>query len=96
LSATADDLAGNVGSGETTFTVTVTFASLANLVARFSINPQVTKGLNDKLAAAAGAKTAKARAYQLEAFEKQVTAQIGKALTAEQAEILIELAEALK
>ena len=96
LSATADDLAGNVGSGQTTFTVSVTFASLANLVARFSTDPTVTKGLNDKLAAAANAKSAKTRANQLEAFEKQVNAQTGKALTAEQAEILIELAEALK
>ena len=96
LSASATDFAGNVGSGSTTFTVGVTFASLENLVAAFSTSPTVTAGLNDKLAAAAKAKTAKTRANQLDAFENQVHAQTGKALTADQAKILIELAEALK
>jgi hypothetical protein len=83
LSASAEDVAGNVGSGSTTFTVAVTFASLQTLVARFSTNPDVTRGLNDKLAAAAAAKNANARANQLQAFANQVRAQTGKALTAE-------------
>jgi hypothetical protein len=39
----------------------VTYTSLANLVARFSNDPDVTSGLNDKLAAAARAKTTVAR-----------------------------------
>ena len=96
LSATAEDVAGNVGSGSTTFTVRVTYASLANLVARFSSDPSVTSGLNDKLAAAAKAKTAVARNRQLDAFEAQVRAQTGKALTEEEASLLISFAEALK
>ena len=96
LSATAEDVAGNVGSGSTTFTVSVTYASLQNLVARFSTDPAVTAGLNAKLAAASKAKTAAARNAQLSAFENQVRAQTGKALTAEQASLLISFAEALK
>ena len=95
LSATAEDVAGNVGSGSTTFTVGVTYASLQALVAQFSTDPDVTSGLNDKLTAASKAKTAQARAGQLQAFANQVRAQTGKALTAEQAAILLALAQAL-
>jgi hypothetical protein len=96
LSATAEDVAGNVGSGTATFTIVVTYGSLQALVARFSTSPDVTAGLNDKLAAAAKAKTAAVRANQLNAFENQLSAQTGKALTAAQAAILRSLAEALK
>jgi hypothetical protein len=92
-SATGTDVAGNVGSGSTTFTVNVTFASLANLVAAFSTSADVTSGLIDKLEAAAKSKKPD---NQLNAFENQVSAQTGKALTADQAEILIGLAEALR
>ena len=96
LSATAEDFAGNVGSGTATFTIVVTYSSLQALVARFSTNPDVTAGLNDKLTAAAKAKTAAVRANQLNAFENQLRAQTGKALTAGQAAVLLALAEALK
>ena len=96
FSATAEDVAGNDGSGSTSFDVIVTFDSLANLVDRFSTSDDVTAGLTDKLAAAATAKNAKTRANQLNAFENQVGAQTGKALTADQAALLISLAEALK
>jgi hypothetical protein len=96
LSATATDVAGNVGSGSTSFTIVVTFPSLANLVARFSSNDDVASGLNDKLAAAASATNAKARGNQLNAFGNQVRAQTGKALTADEAKVLIELADALR
>ena len=96
LSATAEDVAGNVGSGSATFTVSVTYASLENVVARFSSNPDVTRGLNDKLVAASKAKTATTRNSQLNAFENQVSAQTGKALTEEEARLLISFAEALK
>jgi hypothetical protein len=95
VSASAQDIAGNVGSGSTTFTVSVTFASLRTLVARFSTDPNVTKGLNDKLTAAEAAKNANARQGQLAAFASQVRAQTGQALTAEQAQILLDLAKAL-
>jgi GH35 family endo-1,4-beta-xylanase len=95
-SATALDVAGNVGSGSTTFTVTVTFASLENLVRRFSTDPDVTAGLNDKLAAAAVSPNKTARDNQLKAFSNQVRAQTGAALTAAQAQVLITLGEALR
>jgi hypothetical protein len=94
-SASATDVAGNTGHGSTSFSVTVTFTSLAALVTRFSTDPAVTKGLNDKLAAAA-ASTKKARDNQLEAFISQVRAQIGKAFTTAQAQVLIQLAKALE
>jgi hypothetical protein len=96
ISATAQDNAGNPGSGSTTFTVVVTFASLKSLVATFSTDPSVTLGLSDKLDAAAQAKNAKTRGNQLDAFENQVRAQTGKALTAEQAALLIGFADALR
>jgi hypothetical protein len=96
LSASAEDVAGNTAFGSTTFTVSATFASLKNLVAQFSTNPDVTSGLNDKLTAAANAKTARVRGNVLDAFENQVRAQTGKALTPEQARILDALADALR
>ena len=96
VNATATDVAGNTSSGSTTFTIVVTFPSLENLVARFSSNPGVTSGLNDKLTAAEAAKNAKTRGNLLDAFENQVKAQTGKALTAEEASVLIRLADAMR
>jgi GH35 family endo-1,4-beta-xylanase len=95
-SATAEDVAGNVGSGSTAFGVTVTFTSLANLVQRFSTDPDVTAGLTDKLAAAAASTNKTARDKQLQAFINQVRAQTGSALTPAQAQVLITLGEALR
>jgi alpha-L-rhamnosidase len=95
-SASATDIAGNVGSASTTFTVKVTFTSLENLVTTFSSDPSVTSGLNDKLIAASTAKNANTRDNQLNAFINQVNAQTGKALTAAQVQVLITLANALK
>ena len=94
--ASAVDVAGNVGSGATTFDVTVTFTSLENLVQRFSTDPDVTAGLNDKLDAAAGSTNKAARDKQLQAFVYEVNAQTGKALTTAQAQILISLGQALR
>lgn len=95
-SATAQDEAGNVGSGSTTFTVEVTYPSLETLVSRFSTDADVASGLNDKLSAASQARTTGARDNQLDAFENQLSAQTGKALTAEQAAILVTLERALR
>jgi len=94
--ASATDVAGNSGVGSTTFTVTVTFMSLENLVRMFSTDPDVTAGLNDKLAAAAASPNKNARDNQLNAFVNQVNAQTGKALTAAQAQTLSQLALALR
>jgi len=95
-SATAEDVAGNVASGSTAFDVTVTFTSVANLVQRFSTDPDVTAGLTDKLAAAAGSANKTPRDNQLRAFINQVRAQTGAALTPAQAQVLITLGEALR
>jgi hypothetical protein len=65
------------------------------IVALFSTNPDVTSGLNDKLEAAASAPNQTARDNQLSAFEHQVRAQSGKALTPDQAQFLIQFAQAL-
>ena len=98
LTATATDNAGNQGSATTTFNVQVSSGSLANLVTQFSTNTGVATGLCDKLtaasqAAARGQDTVKSNI--LRAFDQQVSAQTGKALTPEQASILTNLVAAL-
>jgi hypothetical protein len=86
-----------VGAGTFEFTsAPVTFASLQALVTYFSSDPDVASGLNDKLAAAAEARSAKVRHKHLDAFVHQVNAQAGKALAPEEAQVLILLATALR
>jgi hypothetical protein len=67
-----------------------------SVVASYSTDHDVTAGLCDKLAAAAAALNATSRGQQIEAFDNQVRAQTGKALTQEQAATLTELADALR
>jgi hypothetical protein len=74
----------------------VTFASLAGLVTYFSNDPDVTAGLVSKLTAASVAMNANARGNQLDAFVNQVNAQTGKALTPDEAQVLITLSAALR
>jgi DNA/RNA endonuclease G (NUC1)/methionine-rich copper-binding protein CopC len=93
--ATATDAAGNVGTGSTSFTVVVTFADLQALVRQFSTNAGVANGLNAKLDAASHAPNSNAKAGQLGAFQNQVNAQTGKALTVAQAAILLRFVQAL-
>jgi alpha-tubulin suppressor-like RCC1 family protein len=98
VSATATDLAGNHGGGSTSFTVQVTFASLSHLVNQFVTDPSVAGGLTDKLGAASAASqrgNVKTANNQLSAFITQVAAQSGRSLTAAQAALLIQLAQAL-
>lgn len=98
FSATATDNAGNTGSGSTSFTVGVDFDSLCSLVGQFSTNADVTQGLCDKLAAAKGDAArgqAKAKDNVVRAFDHQVDAQTGKALTAAQAALLEKLVATL-
>jgi len=65
-------------------------------VRAYSTDPDVTSGLEDKLAAAESAPNRMTRDSLLRAFELQVVAQTGRALTAQQAHILIALAKALE
>ena len=95
ITATATDVAGNTAVASTTFTVTVSLTSLQSLVNAFSIDGGVANGLNAKLEAAAKAKNANARAGQLGAFQNQVNAQTGKALTPQHAAVLIRLSRTL-
>jgi alpha-L-rhamnosidase len=86
-----------VGSGTFEFSSTpVSFTTLEQLVTFFSTSPSVTTGLNDKLTAAAPATSAKARDNMINAFVNQVNAQTGKALTADEAQVLITLSAALR
>ncbi|WP_345630256.1 glycoside hydrolase family 3 C-terminal domain-containing protein [Rugosimonospora acidiphila] len=93
--ATATDTAGNTGTGSTGFTVTVTYPSVEHLVREFSTRPSVASDLNDELNAAAASTGKKARDH-LSAFINQVHAQTGKALTANQAKVLTQSAQALE
>ncbi len=87
----------HVGAGTFEFgSVPVTFKSLEGLVAYFCTDSAVTNGLIDKLDAAADAKSPSARGRQLDAFVNQVNARSGKALTPDQAQVLITLAAALR
>lgn len=94
-SANATDVVGNAGQASTSFTIVVSSRSVQNLVISFSTNQGLTSGLTAKLAAAANAANANARRGQLNAFENQVRAQTGKALTAAQAAILLQLGQSL-
>jgi hypothetical protein len=69
---------------------------LGALVSRFSTSTDVAAGLNDKLTAAAAVPNAKARSNILDAFDNQANAQAGKALTTDQAQVLISLSNALR
>ncbi len=73
----------------------VTFDTVTNAVNSFSDKSGVANALISKLDAAASAKNSNTRDNQLSAFINAVNAQIGKALTAHEAEILIALANAL-
>ena len=84
FSASAADNAANSTSAQTTFTVLVTSDSLSNLTAQFVQDAGVAQSLLLKLAAG-----------HLGAYEREVAALAGKKLTAQQAAILIRLAQAL-
>ncbi len=98
LVASATDNAGNQGSATTAFDVQVNSASMCNLVMQFSTSTDVAAGLCDKLTAASQAAARgqnKTKTNILRAFDQQVSAQTGKAVTSEQASVLTNLATAL-
>ena len=98
LSAIPTDNAGNQGSATTTFDVKVSSSNLCSLATQFSTSTDVGTGLCDKLTAAAQAAARgqnKVKTNILRAFDQQVSAQTGKALTSEQASVLTNLATAL-
>ena len=93
-SASATDKAGNTGNGSTSFTVSVTYSNLCSLTRQFVSQSGVANSMCIKLSeaeAAAARGSPQAKAGALDAYRSEVAAQRGKALTAQQAEILIQL-----
>lgn len=84
FSATATDNAGNSSSTSTSFEVVASFDGLCDLVKQFVSKNGIEKALCGKL-----------EAGHVGPFINQVQAQSGKAMTVEQAQILIQLAQQL-
>jgi hypothetical protein len=98
FSATATDSAGNAGSGATSFTVRDTVGGLRSLTTQFVTKAGVANSLCadlDAAAAAAARGNAKAAANAIKSYVNDVSAQAGKSLTVDQANLLIRLAKAL-
>lgn len=85
----------HTSAGQTVATLVVTsFSSVCSLAQSYSTDPAVASGLCDKLSAAAASSSrgnTTATTNQLRAFDNQVAAQTGKALTSAQAETLTTL-----
>ncbi|WP_336924008.1 CBM35 domain-containing protein [Aquipuribacter sp. SD81] len=96
VTASATDVAGNSSTASATFTVEVTYGSLAVLVDRFVDDESVAAGLVDKLEAAESAAREKTRANVLRAFERQLDAAVGKSVDADEADALRTLARELR
>ncbi|WP_250442803.1 family 16 glycoside hydrolase [Actinotalea sp. C106] len=95
LTASATDVAGNVGEASTEVSVTVTYGSLRALVHRFSDRWLVTVGLNTTLTVAEHIRSSTVRHWLLASFDRQVAAQTGRAFTAEESSVLRASAAAL-
>ncbi|MFL6557226.1 MAG: OmpL47-type beta-barrel domain-containing protein, partial [Bacillus sp. (in: firmicutes)] len=97
-SAQATDLAGNSSKGTTEFTVKVTYNSLINLTKKFVTDSGVANSLTAKLDAAIQSErrgNTNAMDNQLDAYVNEISAQSGKALTNEQANLLSQFAKEL-
>ena len=95
FSAIAVDNAGNAGVGSTTFTVGVNESGLCTLARRFVAKVGVGNSLCAKLDNAAAARergNLKTERYILNAFANEVSAQRGKAIPTENADVLMALA----
>jgi len=92
LQASATDLAGNTTSASTSFTVGVSCTSLSSLVRTFTSDAAVANGLLAKVSAICSSPNANSKAGQIGAFDNQVRAQTGKALTAAHADYLTRFA----
>jgi hypothetical protein len=87
-SFTATDFADNSASASTAFNVIVTAPSLCHLTEMFSDDAGAANGLCAKIYAVASAPNAIDKEGKLLAFDNQVNAQTGNALTSDQASIL--------
>lgn len=96
-SAQATDYADNVGNGATSFTVTVTQQAVSNLTARFVSNAGISNSLQQKLRAAAEAEARgdlKGKAQHVSVYIHELQNHIGKFVSAQNAAVLIRLAQA--
>lgn len=91
FTATATDNAGNSASASTSFTVKVSFASLATLTRRFFLDAGVANGMVNFL----GAAERNEPTQPLQGYRSAVGSHAGKTISAEQAAILIELSRHL-
>jgi minor extracellular serine protease Vpr len=96
VSATAVDAADNSATATATVTVRATFDSLATLTARFGANGNSLVAQLNAAKDAAARGNASACNNALHAYQNAVAAQSGKSLTAAQAAVLTNLANALK
>ena len=97
--ASATDNEGNTETVEIQFTVTVDFDSLARLTESFVSDEGIAQSLNKKLESAKDANARdnhKALEGILEAFENELSAQSGKVMTKEDAQLLTTLSSHLK
>jgi uncharacterized protein len=89
---------GDMTEYHATVNVVVTFTSLCDLVKRVVSDPGVAQGLCDKLTAASAAAArgnTSSKQSQLQAFRNQVDAQVGKSISAADAELLKRLSNRL-
>lgn len=99
ISATATDRAGNTAAVDIEFTVTVDYDSLSRLTESFVTQQGIANSLVVKLKSAKEAEAKgnlAARDGKLQAYVNELSAQSGKELTEQQADLLISLVDYLK
>lgn len=97
-SATGTDNAGNVGHGQTSFTLTVDTDSLCTLTKRWVTNPGIAGALCAKLDAAKASIArgdTNSKNGQLDAYRNQLSAQSDKSIPADKVAILTKLSQAI-
>jgi hypothetical protein len=95
---TATDNVGNVSTSTISFTLSVTPESLGNLTQQYFTDASDAASLTSKLNAiqeSISKGNTKAKSGQIGAFINQIEAKIGKSITYQQAQILIQLAKKL-
>lgn len=95
FSATATDNFGNVGSGEVTFSVIVTFDALKKLTAQFESNPLVNAQMQSELNNMLRFGFGPLKSFFENLYVVSVNTQRGRTLTDAQADTLIALVRAL-
>lgn len=99
MSATATDKAGNKAEVEQTFAITVDYDSLSKLTQTLVTKDEIAQSLTTKLQSAkqsAQKGNKQAMEGKLKAYSNQLSAQSGKSITKENAELLTSLIDYLK